>query len=222
MAFRDRKDSGVIVLDYRKDLPDAVDEFDEIRCDIQCDTIIEQYRYMFSQMNERVESLDSYINYRQSILLNNGYILSPVGEPTQDEITICGRICKNDDAYLDNDNIVIEGNRNESGGARMKLNISHLSSYNFFPGQIVGLKGKSPNGRDFFVDEVIDRFSFQPRLYGREIIEDYNLKLQNKPFTIYYSNGPYSLISDLLYEPLDEYINKILESKPKPDVVIFV
>lgn len=53
-------------------------------------------------------------------------------------------------------------------------------------------------------------------------MNEFNQNLNNQPLLIYYSNGPYSLIDDLDYKPLDNYIDQILNSKPQPDVAIFV
>lgn len=144
-------------MEYHPELSDPEPSFslDRIRCEIQNDKVLSPYRYMYSSMMDRAEELDKYIQYRHDLYTNQGIEFTPVGELSQEEITICGRIFTIEDGKLNPNNIYIEGSRSESSGCKMKLDITPLKSYNLFPGQIICAKGTTPNGNSFVVNSLI-------------------------------------------------------------------
>lgn len=144
-------------MEYHPELsdPDPSFSLDRIRCEIQNDKVLTPYRYMYSSMMDRAEELDKYIQYRHDLYTNQGIEFTPVGELSQEEITICGRVFTVEDGKLNPNNIYIEGSRSESSGCKMKLDITPLKSYNLFPGQIICAKGTTPNGSSFVVNSLI-------------------------------------------------------------------
>jgi DNA polymerase alpha subunit B len=100
---------------------------------------------------------------------------------------------------------------------RVPLNLSKLKSYQFFPGQIVALRGTNTSGRDFTVHQVLDipllpnaasdpdtLAAYLARLRGGEGPDAMDMDSSDTPapLTILYASGPYTADDNLDFEPL--------------------
>ncbi|CAE8639127.1 unnamed protein product, partial [Polarella glacialis] len=67
-----------------------------------------------------------------------------VGVPSQAETVLCGRIvCEGLEGRLNERSMLLEGSRASSNGARVQLNVAECQRLAAFPGQIVGVLGRS-------------------------------------------------------------------------------
>lgn len=58
----------------------------------------------------------------------------------QEDSYFAGRVvCETEGGQLNDTAVMLEGNTNLSGGARVHLNLSLLSAYRLFPGQVGGI-----------------------------------------------------------------------------------
>lgn len=75
--------------------------------------------------------------------------------PSQSVVTVVGRICSDaNEGKANEQSLLLETSRSFGSGARVKLDVMEVSSYNFFPGQIVVLSGLNSHGSVFAVTRV--------------------------------------------------------------------
>jgi hypothetical protein len=104
-----------------------------------------------------VSHLESRINAMEAFLMDSGHELTAVNTSSEADVVVAGRICHNAEATSTSiATLEIEGSRAVSSGARTKLDCSLLSSFSFFPGQIVGIVGRNPTGHCLTPHKVID------------------------------------------------------------------
>jgi DNA polymerase alpha subunit B len=118
------------------------------------------YKTMAMKLTEASEVLDDRID-EFKVLVQEHHKLedSAFGNPgvqSQSEIVAVGRIAS--DTYggrLNNASLVLESSRRTGSGNRIPLRVDALQSYNFFPGQIVALRGTNASGDFFTVQEIL-------------------------------------------------------------------
>ncbi|KAF8972848.1 DNA-directed DNA polymerase alpha subunit pol12 [Entomortierella lignicola] len=118
---------------------------------------VKPYRYMFEKITEKAEALDDRIDtfaelyrktYPETDFHNPKY-------PSQAIVTVIGRICSDANEGKSNErSLVLETSRSLGGGSRVKLDVSELTGFSFFPGQIVVLSGINATGSVFAVTQV--------------------------------------------------------------------
>ncbi|PBP18211.1 DNA polymerase alpha/epsilon subunit B [Diplocarpon rosae] len=130
------------------------------------------------------------------------------------EIVAVGRIASDSlSGKLNGSSLVLETSRRMGAGLRIPLNISSLPGYQFFPGQIVALKGINASGDTFTVSDILEA----PLLPGAAStpagLEDHIHRLRGgpdamdsdsdpAPLTILLGSGPYTADDNLDFEPL--------------------
>ncbi|KAL9090332.1 MAG: hypothetical protein Q9165_005366 [Trypethelium subeluteriae] len=145
------------------DVPeDAPPNLSEARIKIKSNTEMQKFAYksMAMKLSDASETLDDRIDDFLSIFQSH-YSLpeSSFGNPTAQstsEIVAVGRIASDSsEGKLNPANLVLETSRRTGAGRRVPLQVDDLTSYDFFPGQIVALKGMNANGDAFRVSEII-------------------------------------------------------------------
>ncbi|BGP54723.1 hypothetical protein JCM8202_003228 [Rhodotorula sphaerocarpa] len=194
------------------------------------------YRIAFERAMERSEVLDSLIDEAAQIF-KDYYQIEEFGDPTvqsQEEILVVGRLCpETDAAKMTETSTWLESSRMLGSGHRVLLKFEPdmkirggppgAGGIGFFPGCLVGLRGRNGGGKLFAVKEVlmlppIDATYTAPselleRQYGSG-----PKQLGGQPMSILVAAGPYTLDSDLEYEPLEALVG--LAMQEKPDVLI--
>ncbi|KAK8041222.1 DNA-directed DNA polymerase alpha subunit POL12 [Apiospora phragmitis] len=154
------------------------------------------------------------------------------------EIYAVGRIASDSpEGKLNAASLVLETSRKMGGGRRIPLNLKKLASYQFFPGQIVALKGINTSGTDFTVNEIIDIPLLPNAASIPTAIEGHRERLRGgpdvmesddepAPLSIIMASGPYTAEDNLDFEPLhalcsqaaDTYADALILCGPFIDV----
>jgi hypothetical protein len=101
--------------------------------------------------------LEGRINAMEAFLIASGHEVTAVNTSSEADVVVAGRICHSAEATSSSiATLEIEGSRGLSAGARTKLDCSLLSSFSFFPGQVVGILGRNPTGSRLTPHKVID------------------------------------------------------------------
>ncbi|KAF9172395.1 DNA-directed DNA polymerase alpha subunit pol12 [Mortierella sp. AD010] len=194
----------------------------EHRNDISLVASVKPYRYMFEKITEKAEALDDRIDwfadlyrkaYPDTVLHNPAY-------PSQSIVTVIGRICSDANEGKSNErSLVLETSRSIGGGSRIKLDVSELTGFSFFPGQIVVLSGINANGSIFAVTQV-HKLPPLPmaRASPEELVNCHYKKLGGQPIKMIVAAGPYTLSDNLLFEPLSALMNHV--SVERPDILL--
>ncbi|KAG0233664.1 DNA-directed DNA polymerase alpha subunit pol12 [Actinomortierella wolfii] len=194
------------------------------RCEISMVAQAKPYRYMFEKLPEKAEALDDKIDNMLTAYLkiHPGTVFSNPAYPSQSRITAIGRICSDaNEGRLNERSVILETNRTIGGGARVKLDLSEVPGYSFFPGQIVALEGINANGAAFAVTKVLEMPIMALAGANPEELEDYQYgRMGGQPIKIIVASGPYTFTDNLLFEPFEALMERV--DMERPDVLILM
>ncbi|PWY94275.1 DNA polymerase [Aspergillus sclerotioniger CBS 115572] len=132
------------------------------------------------------------------------------------EIVAVGRIASDSmEGKLNAASLVLETSRRTGAGVRVPLKLESVPSANFFPGQIVALRGINASGNYLSVKEVLSAPLLPPAASSVVNIETINQRLEEAgpaPLNILIASGPYTADDNLDFEPLKEICRKAAES----------
>jgi DNA polymerase alpha subunit B len=140
------------------------------------------------------------------------------------EIIALGRIASDSsEGKLNASSLVLETSRRMGGGYRVQLKLDSLKGFQFFPGQIVALKGINTSGAEFQVSEVLDVPLLKAAASTPSGIEAHVERLKGgpdamdhdsvtAPLNILLGAGPYTADDNLDFEPLHTLCNKAADS----------
>lgn len=177
------------------------------------------YKGLAMKLLEASDILDERIEYFAKVVQRHHKLEeSAFGDPASQktsEIIAVGRIASDSlEGKLNAASLVLETSRRMSNGVRVPLNVGKLKSFQFFPGQIVALRGINSSGREFTVHEVLDiplppnaattpdeRANHLERLRGGPDAMDSD-DAPITPLTVLFASGPYTADDNLDFEPL--------------------
>ncbi|KAF2468910.1 DNA polymerase alpha 70 kDa subunit [Lindgomyces ingoldianus] len=219
--FASRQSAGDISEQLNGDisLPDPPEERPaEARIKLKANTDMSKFAYktMATKLSEASEVLDDRIDeFRQIIQEHLNLEDSEFGNPSHQspsEIIAVGRIASDaSEGKLTDSSLVLEGSRRWGSGRRVPLKLDALTSYNFFPGQIVALKGTNASGDFFTVSSVIELPLLAQPATKPDELDTYNNRYLDtpdsdpenvRPLTILIAAGPYTTDQNLDFSPL--------------------
>ncbi|KAG0099173.1 DNA-directed DNA polymerase alpha subunit pol12 [Podila epicladia] len=185
---------------------------------------VKPYRYMFEKITEKAEALDDRIDAFAAIFKKkhpDTDFYNPA-YPSQTLVTVIGRICSDANEGKSNErSLMLETSRMIGGGSRVRIDVSEVTSFSFFPGQIVVLTGINSSGSVFNVTDVHEIPALPMATASPlELQEIHYRKLGGQPVKIVTAAGPYTLNDNLLFEPfaaLMEHVNK-----ERPDILLLM
>lgn len=131
------------------------------------------------------------------------------------EIVAVGRIASDTmEGKLNSASVVLETSRRMGAGLRVTLKVDTLPSYQFFPGQIVAVKGTNASGMYFTVKEVLEVPHLPMPVSPPNMINNFNEKLgvsedsTGSPLNVLFASGPYTAEDNLDYEPFKALCQK--------------
>ncbi|KAI8142596.1 DNA polymerase alpha/epsilon subunit B-domain-containing protein [Fennellomyces sp. T-0311] len=179
-------------------------------------SMVKDYRYMFEKIKDRADVLDEQIEYLAEFIPKDSE--EDFGNPTrsnQGRIFAVGRICSDaSEGKLNDKSVMLETSRDIGMGRRIRLDLGKIQNYALFPGQIVGVEGTNNTGRVFTAERVITPQLPAPLDRSGKDLNEYHQATHGKPIEIIVSAGPYTLDSDLSYQPLRELLKACTQQKP--------
>ncbi|CAG8972076.1 hypothetical protein HYALB_00004942 [Hymenoscyphus albidus] len=249
VAFHDRPNAGqaIQVLNDHLKVPEppiAPYPQPRVRSVANSDYKALGYKTMAMKSSEASEILDDRIEEFTTLVqahhsLEDSEFGSAASKSTN-EIVAVGRIaCDSLEGKFNASSIVLETSRRMGAGLRIPLNVNNkdLVGFQFFPGQIVALKGINTSGEEFVVSEILE----MPLLHGAASapsrFEEYAQRLRGgpdamdsdsdpAPLSILVGSGPYTADDNLDFEPLhaicsqaaDTYADALVLSGPFLDI----
>lgn len=130
-----------------------------------------------------------------------------IGVNSQAEVAICGRIVCEYEGKLNEHSMLIEGSRGSCRGKNIRLVTSECSEVVAFPGQIVGVVGRSsPSGHQFHARH------FAP---GIPLSVGQTSKDTGPSLHMMTAAGPFSLRDNLNFAPLETLFRRAMETRPQ-------
>lgn len=239
--FSTRKNAGDIVeqLNGHIALPGPPEEEEyptEARIKLKANTDMSKFSYktMAMKLSEASEVLDDRIDeFRQLIqdhlsLEDNAFGNASYQSPN--EVIAVGRICSDtSEGKLNTASIVLEGSRRWGSGRRVPLKVENLATYNFFPGQIVAVRGTNASGDAFVVSEVLSLPLLTQPATSPADFDNHNARYLDsaesdpsnvRPLSIYIASGPYTTDQNLDFAPLQTLLDNAATAKADA-VVLF-
>ncbi|KAF2126366.1 DNA polymerase alpha 70 kDa subunit [Dothidotthia symphoricarpi CBS 119687] len=184
------------------------------------------YRTMAMKLSEASEVLDDRIDeFRELIKESMGLDDSAFGNPdyqSPSEIIAVGRIANDtSEGKLNTASLVLEGSRRYGSGRRVPLKVDELPSYNFFPGQIVALRGTNASGSTFVVSEILPLPLLNIPATKPDELDAINARYLDtpesdpsnpRPLTMLIAAGPYTTDQNLDFSPLHTFLDNAAES----------
>nr|CAB3264998.1 DNA polymerase alpha subunit B-like [Phallusia mammillata] len=172
------------------------------------------FKYMFQKLADTCDMLNDSIELVGEELQKHHHLdqYSPCAVASQSPVVTVGRIASETGGRLHPQSIVLEGDRINSFGRKVILDLQQLQQYSLFPGQIVAVKGTNPTGSKFLASEI---FTLPCKKGNVDIVQP----SFSDPLHIMVAAGPFTT-SSLSYEPLMDFISAV--QKNKPDVTILV
>nr|CAG4646337.1 EOG090X07VJ [Macrothrix elegans] len=167
-------------------------------------TLTSESKYMFSRLRDKYEILEDQIDSFTKALAEKFSIeeFSRNNKVQSDTFHTIGRICcdATSGARLNASSLLLEGSKEMSSGQSVPLDVSHVKEYSFFPGQVVAVEGSNPTGKKIVVTAV-SAPPIPPMVKS-------DIGLQG-PLNVIVACGPFTLIDDLEFTPLQELIEQI-------------
>jgi DNA polymerase alpha subunit B len=200
------------------------------------------YKPMAMKSSEASETLDDRIDEFMALIQAHHKLedsaFGSAANQSISEIVAVGRIASDSlEGKLNASSLVLETSRRMGGGLRIPLKVDRLSGYQFFPGQIVALKGINASGDDFTVSEVLETPLLPNAASAPATIDAHIQRLRGgpgamdsdtdaAPLNIILGAGPYTADDNLDFEPLhalcsqaaDSYADALVLTGPFLDV----
>lgn len=184
------------------------------------------YKPMAMNLSEASEVLDDRIdefsNLVQSAHNLEDSAFGNAASKSTSEIIAVGRIaCDTPEGKLNIASLVLETSRRTGAGLRVPLKVDSLSSYEFFPGQIVAVRGINASGSYFAAREVLDVPLLPPAASLPSTLDTINERigaaledgdLASSALNVIVSSGPYTTDDNLDFEPLHAICEKASET----------
>ncbi|XP_052274858.1 DNA polymerase alpha subunit B-like isoform X2 [Dreissena polymorpha] len=177
-------------------------------------TVSRKFKYMFQKMSDKRDVLNDLIEDMADHLqkVHNIEEFSHAVLPTQEEVTVCGRVCCDSNGKLNAKSVVLEGSIDTSAGKVIPLDVSQLKEYALFPGQIVALTGHNSTGQKFVANKLFESVALP--------LPDCPEEGSSGRLTLLVAAGPFTTSDSLSYEPFTDLVEQI--RLMRPDVCILM
>ncbi|KAL5007932.1 hypothetical protein ScPMuIL_013513 [Solemya velum] len=173
-------------------------------------------KYMFQKLTDKAQVLNDLIE-DIGMELKAAYEIeeySHIGLPVQDQVTVVGRICCDCNGKLNAKSVLLEGSRETSAGKSIPLDLTDLTEFSLFPGQVSAFDGTNATGMKFVAKKVYPGICLPlPEIKVKPETDITKL-------SVMIAAGPFTTSDNLAYEPLTELIKYI--QRDKPDVCVLM
>ncbi|KAG9246491.1 DNA polymerase alpha subunit B N-terminal-domain-containing protein [Calycina marina] len=247
ISFNERTNAGqeVEVLNQHlaiSDPPIAPYSQSRIRLVANSDIKKLSYKPLAMKSSEASEILDDRID--EFMALIQGYHkledsqFGNAASQSINEIVAVGRIASDSlEGKLNASSLVLETSRRMGGGLRIPLRLQSLPGFQFFPGQVVAMRGINSSGTEFTVSEILEVPLLGGAASAPANLEAHVQRLKGDPdamedgsdpapLNILLGAGPYSADDNLDFEPLhalcsqaaDTYADALMLTGPFIDI----
>ncbi|KAL9953110.1 hypothetical protein ACROYT_G040470 [Oculina patagonica] len=229
IKYGSRNNSGEVVFSFN---PSGVDPQEKIRqhtpashLSVQCaadkEALLNTYKYMFQKQVDKAAVLSELIDDMAEKLQASLGVeeFSSLCVPTQEEVSVIGRICCDSNGKLNPQSVILEGSQELSSGQRIKLDLSEMRQFALFPGQVVAIEGVNSTGQKLVVNKICTGIQL-PFRSSVEAVQEASEDSTPEPFLMSVAAGPFTTSDSLLYEPLADLMKRV--QNDKPDLLILL
>eukprot|EP00606_Chrysophyceae_sp_TOSAG23-5_P000268 GSChrysophyteH2.ASY1.ANO1.1373.1 assembled CDS len=195
--------------------------------DAEFDNCKERYRYMFTTADQRAAELERQLLRMRKHMCDKAKLavgdLQPLGMPSPDVVWVCGRVvCDASEGRINKQSVMLEGSRREARYL-VKLDLTDLSAYSLFPGQVVLVEGVNASGRVMVAKRLVEGFPADcPTTTPERLLEYHHSTMfqGGQALKVVTAAGPFTTSDSLRYDPLLDLLRLVLTQKP--DVLLLV
>ena len=226
-AFIDRQNAGQIVETLNGELAQhepPIAPPAEPRVKLTANTDLKKFYYkpMAMHLSEASEVLDDRIDEFQLLTQSHHQLedtaFGNAATQATNEVIAVGRIASDTlEGKLNAASLVLETSRRTGAGLRVPLKVESIT-HEFFPGQIVAVRGMNASGEYFSVTEVLECPLLPPTASLPSALDDLNDRLgvnreddtasPSQALNIHIASGPYTADDNLSFEPLHALCEK--------------
>jgi DNA polymerase alpha subunit B len=190
-------------------------------------------KYNFRTMNLKLLEIADYLderidNFTQIVADSYKIEDSQFADPTrqsQSEIYTVGRIVPDSplssSSDLNLDSLFLETSRSIGFGCRIPLDVSNISNFSFFSGQIVAFRGINSTGNCFKVIENLKLPYLGSTSYSLDEVQNYANIIGDDNLKIVITSGPYHPKNSLNFSHLENFVSH-MNNNVKPDIIIMM
>jgi DNA polymerase alpha subunit B len=233
VSFHDRLNAGQTIEVLNEHLgigepPIAPYAETRIKLVANSDTKKLSYKPMAMKLSEASEifddRIDEFIHLIQAYHGLEDSVFGSAANQSTNEIVAVGRIASDSSSGKSNaESLVLETSRRMGAGLRVPLKVDLVPGFQFFPGQIVALKGINASGEFFAVKEILDAPLLPVAASTPSGLEAHIRKLHGDPdamdsdsvpapLSIFVGAGPYTADDNLDFEPLHALCAQVADS----------
>ncbi|KAK0635827.1 DNA polymerase alpha subunit B N-terminal-domain-containing protein [Bombardia bombarda] len=228
-SFNDRQNPGEVIEILNKHLaapepPTTSYSEPRIKLTAASDQKKLAYKPLAMKASEASEILDDRIDDFMALVMSHHKLeesaFGSAAVQSTTEIVAVGRIASDSpEGKLNAASLVLETSRRMGGGLRVPLDLSNLKGYQFFPGQMVALRGSNTSGHNFAVTELLiipllpnaastplALAAHRAKLSGASADSMMDLDEDDDkdppPLDVIFASGPYTADDNLDFEPL--------------------
>ncbi|EOO02267.1 putative dna polymerase subunit alpha b protein [Phaeoacremonium minimum UCRPA7] len=232
-SFNDRPNAGEILEVLNEHLQAAeppIAPFSESRIKLTAASDQKKlgYKPLAMKLSEASEILDDRIDDFMNIVMEHHKIdYSEFGSAASQSITeiiAVGRIASDSaEGKLNTASLLLETSRRMGGGLRVPLDVEKIKGYQFFPGQIVALRGSNTSGQHFTITDVLEIPLLPNAASTPAALATHREKLRGgpdamdsdsdpMPLNVYFASGPYTADDNLDFEPLHQICSQAADT----------
>uniref|UniRef100_A0A0P4WMW3 DNA polymerase alpha subunit B n=2 Tax=Scylla olivacea TaxID=85551 RepID=A0A0P4WMW3_SCYOL len=225
LKYSSRTNSGTVVVQYGAPdnttwtaNPDFHPEVKLVGC-FDEPPLTKAYNFMYERPGTIGEVLSdmtlSLAEEMQDIMLKKGKKgeeeeeeYSSVNTMTSEAISTVGRVCCDCSSHLNAASVLVEGCMEDNKSSVVQLDLSQVKGFSLFPGQIMGIRGSNPTGNKLLAQELVDG-KLPP-----EPTSPITISTSTGPIQLVVASGPFTTSSNLLYEPLTDFLTAVRNNPP--------
>ena len=186
--------------------------------------VYEPYRYMFSPLNERSESLGDRLDELAKVIISNAAAASTSATMSSRAMSV-GRVCLDGDiGRLNASSVALELRRigKIGGSERIVLDLREVPSYGIFPGQIIGVRGASIGSKLVVTETFSNACLPRVKIPLKNAKALYQARRNGGPTRVWVACGPYTNNSNVSYEALQSFLAEASQAKISPNVIVMM
>lgn len=218
--FSERQNAGQVVEtlnDHLSQCKAPIAPHAESRIRLTANTDLKKFFYkpMAMHLSEASEVLDDRIDEFQSLVqsyhnMEDSAFGNAASESTNEIIAVGRIVSDTPEGKLNAASLMLETSRRTGAGLRVPLKVESIS-WEFFPGQIVALRGINASGEYFSVNEVIELPLLPPAASLPSTLDSINERIgmtedatdsDAHALNVMLASGPYTADDNIAFEPL--------------------
>jgi len=213
--YTDRTSKGEVVVRHNTELGGDWENITPATITLDSKPLQQPYKYMFERLRDTASALDETICRVGDRLVDKwGLVQEDLLDlaTTQPEPGVgLGRIQCDSEGRMNSNSVLLHGSLDISSGSVIPLDLSQVSSYSLFPGQVVAVDCSNPNGSKLVATKVYDGSS--PSLADITLADSSILSM-------IVAAGPFTTADSVGMEPLQDILSNIKEQKPSVAVLM--